>query len=114
VRAITQQTLEVFGYRVLVAADGSEAVALFAQHQQEVAAVLTDMMMPVMDGPATIQVLRRMSPALKIIAASGLKTDGNATGMAGVHADRYLTKPYTAQTILMTLHQLLGAPQNSE
>ena len=50
-----KRTLEAFGYRVLLASDGAEAVALYAQHQAEIAVVLTDMMMPVMDGAATIR-----------------------------------------------------------
>ncbi|OYW69473.1 MAG: hybrid sensor histidine kinase/response regulator, partial [Verrucomicrobiales bacterium 32-60-5] len=57
VRTITQQTLETYGYRVLTAADGTEAVALYSMHRMEIAAVVTDMMMPVMGGQATIQVL---------------------------------------------------------
>ncbi len=47
---ITGQTLQAHGYRVLKATDGAEAVALYAQHKGEVAVVLTDMMMPFMDG----------------------------------------------------------------
>ena len=50
---ITSQTLQAFGYRVLTATDGADAVAVYAQHRNEIAVVLTDMMMPVMDGPAT-------------------------------------------------------------
>ena len=72
VREITKQTLEAYGYRVVLATDGADAIAVYARESAEIAAVLTDMMMPVMDGPATIQVLRRINPGLPIIAASGL------------------------------------------
>ena len=109
VRTITQQTLEAFGYRALVAADGAEALTLYSQHQAEVAAVLTDMMMPVMDGPATIQVLKHMNPAIKIIAASGLVNEEGATRAAGMGVKHFLPKPYTAQTVLTTLRQALDA-----
>ena len=107
VRAITQQTLEAFGYRVLLAGDGAEALSIYAEHQEDVAAVLTDMMMPIMDGPATIQVLKRMNPAVKIIAASGLNADGSAAKAAGMGVKHFLPKPYTAQTILRTLNNVL-------
>jgi CheY-like chemotaxis protein len=73
---ITSQTLQAFGYRVLTATDGADAVAVYAQHKNEIAVVLTDMMMPVMDGPATIRALMRINPAIKIIAASGLNANG--------------------------------------
>jgi PleD family two-component response regulator len=62
---ITSQTLQAFGYRVLTATDGADAVAVYAQHKNEIAVVLTDMMMPVMDGPATIHALMRINPASK-------------------------------------------------
>jgi len=109
VRTITRQTLEIYGYRVLVAEDGSEAVALYSMHRKEVAAVVTDMMMPVMAGEVTIQVLRRMNPAVKIIAASGLANDGSAGRAAAMGVKHFLPKPFTAQTILTTLHQVLKA-----
>lgn len=107
VRTITQLTLEANGYGVLVAADGAEAVAIFAQHAGEVAAVLTDMMMPVMDGPATIQVLKLMNPGVKIIAASGLSANGEVARAKGMGVEHFLAKPYSAQTILKTLRQVL-------
>lgn len=109
VRTITQQTLESFGYRTLVASDGAEALSLYSQHQAEVAAVLTDMMMPVMGGPATIQALRNMNPTLKIIAASGLVNEGGAARAAGMEVNHFLPKPYTAQTVLTALRLVLDA-----
>lgn len=45
---------------------------IYAQQREEVAGVITDMMMPFMDGPATIRALQKMNPQVRIIAASGL------------------------------------------
>src|SRR6185503_11312484 len=72
IREITRGTLETFGYTVLTASDGTEALALYADKKNEIAVVLTDMVMPFMDGPATIRALLRMNPKVRIIAASGL------------------------------------------
>ena len=108
VRCITQQTLESYGYRVTVAADGTEAVALYSMHRDEIAVVVTDMMMPVMGGQATIQVLQRLNPEVKIIAASGLANDGSAARAAAMGVKHFLPKPFTAQTILMALRQILS------
>lgn len=105
VRQITQQTLEAFGYRVVVAEDGAEAIAIYARRVDEIAVVLTDMMMPVMDGPSTIRVLQKMNPALRIIAASGL--DANAHGV-GLGISHFLPKPYAADRLLTTLRQILA------
>ena len=108
---ITGQTLEAFGYRVLKAIDGADALSVYVQHRQEVAVVLTDMMMPVMDGPATIHALLRINPAVKIIAASGLNANGGVARAAGVGVKHFLTKPYTASAMLKMLRDVLDEPQ---
>ncbi len=105
---ITRQTLQAFGYQVLTATDGADAVAVYAQHQREIAVVLTDMMMPVMDGPAMIHALTRMNPAVKIIAASGLSANANLVKVSGAGVKHFLTKPYTANTLLKTLNTILN------
>ncbi|MCX5747648.1 MAG: PAS domain-containing protein [Proteobacteria bacterium] len=107
VRQITCSTLEAFGYRVVVATDGAAAVALYAQRGAEIALVLTDMMMPIMDGPATILVLRRMNPQVRIIAVSGLTANGHVARAASAGAVHFLPKPYTAETLLLTIRQVL-------
>jgi CheY-like chemotaxis protein len=107
VRDITQQTLEVFGYRVVLATNGVEAVAIYARQGPEIAAVITDMMMPLMDGPATILVLRGLNPAVRIIGTSGLAVTGQA---ASLNIAELLPKPFTAETLLKALKQVLAAP----
>ncbi len=105
---IMQQTLEIFGYRVLTASDGAEAIAIYAQHRNDVSVVLVDMMMPVIDGAGAIQVLKHINPHVKIIVASGLNADEEeASKIAELGVKYFLLKPYTAQTILVTLHRLL-------
>jgi PAS domain S-box-containing protein len=104
---ITKGTLETFGYRVLTAGDGTEALGLYAQHRGEVAAVITDMMMPFMDGPATIRALQKMNPQVKIIAASGLAANDKAAEAASVGVQMFLPKPYTAEKLLKALAEVL-------
>jgi len=107
VRQITEQTLEAFDYRVILAADGAEAAAAYATHGAEIAAVLMDMMMPVLDGPATIMVLRRMNPEVRIIAASGLSANEPNCSAVSLGSRHVLTKPFTAETLLKAIRQVL-------
>ena len=107
VQQITKQTLETFGYRVLLAADGVEAVSLYSIHRAEVAVVLTDMMMPLMDGPATIQVLVRMNQNICIVAASGMNAAGMEEKATHAGVKNFIPKPYTAETLLKTLDAVL-------
>ncbi len=109
-RTLAQRMLELFGYRVLTAANGAEAIDLFAEHGPEVAAVFTDMMMPVMDGDATIRVLLAGAPATRVIATSGLDAESMETKALAAGARCFLPKPYTAEPLLRTLREVLEAP----
>jgi PAS domain S-box-containing protein len=104
---ITTQTLLAFGYNVLAATDGAEAVAVYAERKNDIAVVLTDMAMPIMDGAATIRALTKMNPKLKIIAASGLHANADMTKASGVGIKHFLTKPYTAETLLKAMRTIL-------
>jgi len=107
IREITRGTLETFNYQVLTAMDGTEALAVYADRKHDIAVVLTDMVMPFMDGPATIRALKKMNPNVKIIAASGL-TAGNRPGEGALEGvETFLIKPYTAEKLLTALAQAL-------
>ena len=104
---ITSQTLQTFGYRVLTATDGAEGLALYAQRKDEIAVVLTDMMMPILDGLAAIRALLRINPKIKIIAVSGLDAKRDVVEATGGSVKYLLTKPYTAGTLLKSLQAIL-------
>jgi len=99
--------LEAFGYKVLTASNGAAAVGIYAQHQKEITVALTDMMMPLMDGRATIHALRQINPLLKIVAASGLNVNAGVAAAAGVGVKHFLLKPYTAETLLKMMRTVL-------
>jgi PAS domain S-box-containing protein len=107
VRVITQQTLEEFGYRTVPASDGSEAVSTFSRRKGEIALVLTDMMMPVMDGLAAIQALKAIDPSVRIIAASGLEQKERVARATEAGVRHFLAKPYSAETLIRTIHAAL-------
>jgi len=107
IREITKGTLEAYGYRALTASDGTEAVALYAQHKDDIKIVLTDVMMPYMDGPLTIRALKKLNPQVKIIASSGLPENIKLAEVNG-SVKRFLPKPYTAEKLLTTLREVLS------
>jgi len=105
---MTQETLETFGYRVVTARDGAEAVATYTAHRHEIRGVITDLLMPHMDGPSTIRVLRKLNPNVKVIAASGLVEAEKLKDVTGLESIPFLMKPYTAEKLLTTLQQVLA------
>lgn len=106
---ITKKTLEAFGYRAITASDGAEAIALYASRGKEIAIVITDMMMPVMDGPRTIRALRKLNPLAKIIASSGHMTNGQTVPSKDLAVEASITKPYTAEKLLHVIRQVLSS-----
>jgi len=111
IRKLAQRMLERFGYRVLLACDGEEAVALYALRQQEIAVVLTDMTMPNMDGPALIAALKTMSPGVRIIGSSGLTSRARVNAAVAGGVPHFLPKPYTADALLEMLQSVLHTPR---
>ena len=105
IRSVTSATLERFGYKTLIAADGTEALAIYLQ-QERVDLVLTDMAMPYMDGAATIRALRKLKPDQKIIAASGL-TNAQQTKNKELNVNEFLAKPFTSEKLLITIAEVL-------
>jgi PAS domain S-box-containing protein len=107
IRKVAAATLEAFGFRSMTAVDGTDALAIYSQHRNEIAAVLTDMVMPFMDGPALIRALKRMDPNICVIAMSGLFNERQTAELKGLGVDSLLAKPYTAETLLTTLRSLI-------
>jgi two-component system, cell cycle sensor histidine kinase and response regulator CckA len=108
IREIARGTLEAHGYRALTASDGTEAIAIYVQHKDDIKVVLTDMMMPYMDGPATIRALRKLNPAVRIIASSGLTENAIVIEASNAGVKTFLSKPYTAEKLLQALADALA------
>lgn len=109
IRQITQTSLETYSYRVLTACDGIEALAMYAQHKDDINVVLIDMMMPSMDGPTAIRAMRRIQPQVKIVAVSGLVSSSDKlTQVRRLGVQRVLCKPYTAKELLKVIDSVIN------
>jgi CheY-like chemotaxis protein len=106
-RAITRQTLEAYGYVVLTAANGGDALAIYSRQKDGIDVVLTDMMMPVMDGVALTLAVRKMNPVARVLATSGLSDKERQSKALGAGATLFLPKPYNAEMLLNSLAEIL-------
>jgi two-component system sensor kinase len=104
---VTQKNLEAHGYKVLTARNGLEALDVFAQSGGAVRLVLTDMMMPGMDGIATVKALKQLDPKLRVIGASGMGGVREAAEAAGAGFNAFICKPFKVDYLLRTLHDVL-------
>jgi CheY-like chemotaxis protein len=109
IRSVTERTLTQHGYQVLVAANGKEALGLLASHPAAVKAVITDIMMPVMDGMALAHALKQSHPQMPVIACTGWGQEGIQAKLKGLGVESFLEKPYPSSALLTTLRQRLPA-----
>lgn len=108
IREFAQITLESYGYRILTAANGAEAVSLYKTHQSEIAIVLMDMSMPLMDGPSAIVALKEINSQVLIIGTSGLGSIGGEKTEKSLVC--FVPKPYTADLLLRAIDKVLSSP----
>lgn len=108
VRNVTQQILESFGYKAYLAGSGKEATQFYAQHQADIALVITDWMMPGMDGAATVRSLKQINPEVKVVVSTGLVEDSTSDPHVASNVCKILNKPYGAHVLLDTIHEVLG------
>jgi len=113
IRRITEQILLRHGYRAVTATDGVEAITVFAKCQAEIKAVLTDLMMPNLDGLGLAKVLAQMQPGLPVILSTGMGDDPERhqafAALRHLGVSIVLTKPYVADDLLKALHTVLSA-----
>jgi CheY-like chemotaxis protein len=108
IRNMAATILSRHGYRVLTAGDGAEAIALFAPRSKEIRLLITDLSMPKLDGAALAGVVRRLNPAIRIIAVSGLGSAGGKSTTKDF-TNSFLVKPFRPEALLTMVHDVLHA-----
>ena len=108
IRDITCEVLERNGYQTLSAENGQKAVELFREHP-EINLVITDLMMPVVDGTEAMKQYRGLRSEVPLVATSGLSSTNVDTESARGLADRFMSKPYRTTVLLQVVAELLGS-----
>jgi CheY-like chemotaxis protein len=113
VRGVTREVLEMEGYQVLEATNADDAIALFNENDGKVDLVLTDVVMPGMNGRDLAELLANGRPALKTIYMSGYTE--NAVLRRGLEKDSsaYLQKPFALETLIAKVREILGTDHPS-
>jgi len=108
VRKVTETMLTRNGYRVVLAEDGVEALTIYAQRMHEIKIVLTDVMMPLLDGTKLTRALQRINKHVPIIAATGQADDARHAELMQLGVRSVLLKPYRTDKLLGALHETLN------
>ena len=102
--------LERAGYNVLPATNGREAIDVFkGQPTGSIAAVIIDMMMPVMGGLPAMQELVKINPDVRIIAASGIPDNEATAKSVGRQVRQFLAKPFSTEKLLRAVGRVMNS-----
>jgi PAS domain S-box-containing protein len=104
---LTKSILVNYGYKVVTAMHGADAVTLCAQYGEKIKVVLMDMLMPVMDGAAAIRLLKSKQPRLQFIAISGLMQPEKLKEQLDGQEVCFLAKPCAPEKLLVTLRKTI-------
>jgi len=107
IREIAQATLERFGYEVVTAKDGKEALDILSTADLKIDVVITDLAMPVMDGSQFVRNIRNTDPNIPILAMSGFVEPDQAADMRSMSVNTVLDKPFTAEVLLTAIRKAL-------
>jgi two-component system cell cycle sensor histidine kinase/response regulator CckA len=111
VRGLAAQVLEEAGHRVLQAGNGEEALALAASFDGAIALLLTDVVMPGMNGRALAERVRVLQPGIGVLYMSGYTDDMVVRAGVVTEGTAFLQKPYTPETLVERVRALL--PQSA-
>jgi PAS domain S-box-containing protein len=107
IRTAAHSLLERWGYEPLLAEDGVSALALYAQQPTEIDLVLTDLVMPMMDGLMLTRALRKLNPGQKIVLSTGRDEDFQSPEIRSLGLNACLMKPHSREKLLSTLEETL-------
>ena len=110
VRRLTKTILKAYGYQVLEAANSTEAFALEKEHSDEIHLLLTDVILPGMNGMALSEQLRALRPKLKVLFTSGYTADVIARRGVLQRDVAYLQKPFGPDSLAAKVREVLKEP----
>jgi two-component system cell cycle sensor histidine kinase/response regulator CckA len=108
VRAVNARALSARGYTILEAASGVEALQVMQERGSSVDLVVSDVVMPEMDGPTLLGELRKIYPNLKVIFVSGYAEDAFKKNLPEGEEFNFLPKPFSLRQLVETVKQVIG------
>ena len=104
------EMLKSFGYSVLAAKDGDEAIKIFRENKNIIDLVILDMILPGMSGGEVYDRIKEISPDVKVLLSSGYSIDGQAKKILERGCDDFIQKPYDLKDLSLKIRKLLDKP----
>ncbi|MDP2993224.1 MAG: response regulator, partial [Deltaproteobacteria bacterium] len=107
VRDLGKEVLESYGYKVIPASDGIEAISIYEKQKDGIDLIILDMIMPRMGGIETFERLQAVNPAVKVIVSSGYSSDEHYQAVLQKGAKGFIQKPYKIDELTGMVRQVL-------
>ena len=114
IRDFASQALRIFGYKVLIASSGEEALKIYTDGSEPIDLVILDIGMPGMGGYSCLKEIIRQDPAAKIIMASGYSVHEHMKPVLDAGAAAYVNKPYQIDEILSAVRSVLDEQDRTQ
>ena len=109
VRHLLKATLSRAGYRLIFAEDGEEAFRKFKKHQDKISLVISDIVMPKMNGRVLYEEICKINPRIKMIFISGYSADMIKCNEMPTDQLRFITKPFSKKALFEEINSILGS-----
>jgi CheY-like chemotaxis protein len=111
------QLLEKFGYTVLEARGGKEAIQVYQKNKDHIDMIILDMIMPDMGGSEVYDTIKKIDPEVKVLLSSGYSVDGQATEILKKGCNGFIQKPFTIKSLSIKIREVLNknvSPKNEK
>jgi CheY-like chemotaxis protein len=111
IRKLARAVLERWGFHVLTAADGEEAIAIYREKGNEIDLILLDYTMPRLNGLEVLRHLQRLNPSVRVIFSSGHTQESDMEQLLTAGARAFVAKPYKPENLVERIRQVLDEPE---
>jgi len=108
IRSMMKEIMEMSGLKVFTAGDGRAGVDIYQQHKKEIDLIIMDMVMPIMDGRAAFNEIRKINPKQKIFIISGYSQREDLEDIMENGAVGFLRKPFQVKEIIEKVQEILN------
>lgn len=109
IRKVGRRILSRYGYSVVEACDGEQALEIFTRQRDELDLVILDLSMPNLNGPETLTKLRAINPDVKVIISSGYRETDSSGYSHLIEAEPFVAKPYNSAKLVRAVREVLDA-----
>ena len=108
---VSRQILKRFGYTVVEAKNGKQAIEIYNNNPDRIDLVILDMIMPEMDGGETYDSLKAINSDIKVLLSSGYSIDGQAEAIMTRGCNGFIQKPFNMKDLSLKLREILDNPR---